>query len=216
MLRCSLLTVAFVIAATAVSLAQPVASTHFDGSTLEGWHLVDAEGGPAEGDLRWASDELRPGGYARFSDIGGDGGFLSAPLPFLGDWSSLADDGTLCFEHRIIVIHQLVEILPYEVRLSGPGGYAQFIGSAPSGVSGWNQIVVPLNQSSWTLISGTWQDLLNNVTNLRIRIELVWGADDVEGMDNIELFGGSASVPTYHTNCITWGRLRALFGTRER
>lgn len=53
-------------------------------------------------------------------------------------------------------------------------------------------MVVPLVAGDWTVTSGTWEQLLANVTDLQIDIELVSNASipgdtDIEGIDNIAL-----------------------------
>jgi hypothetical protein len=150
---------------------------------LDGW-TCDTSG------CSWAATGGNPDGHLRFQE-GGDGTTEAvAPGTFLGDWSDLDGVGNIFYDHSIISEGTGVfGYDPYYVRISGPGGSAEWEGDTPSGATGWLSITAPLDESEWTVTSGTWSALLADVTDLRIRIELVQNSggasDEVDGIDNI-------------------------------
>jgi len=153
---------------------------------LEGWTLVDKYGGSAEGSIVWCANGGNPGGYVEFTDEGNDGGFISAPSIYLGDWSPFDGNVTLSYEHEIISEEIVNSRLPYEVRIQGPGGQAQFLGETSPPPSGWQLVEVPIESSAWTILSGDWLGVLADVTSFRIRIEQTNGHVDVSGIDNVD------------------------------
>jgi len=156
---------------------------------LEGW-TCDTSG------CSWVATGGNPDGHLRF-DEGGDGTTEAiAAVTFWGDWSDLDGVGNIYYDHSIISEGTGVYGYdPYYVRIAGPGGSAEWEGDTPSGATGWVLITVPLVESEWTVTSGTWSALLADVTDLRIRVELVKNSgganDEVDGIDNVCLHTGS-------------------------
>jgi len=173
-------------------IALPQSST-FE-TSLDGWTLVDADGNSAQGTLFWQATGGNPGGFAFYRDFGSDGGFISAPSAYLGDWSELNGTGELRYEHRIVFMNNVTAIVPYEVRIAGTGGQARYLGGISPGPGSWVQVTVPINEIDWTVTTGTWAGILSGVTNLRIRIEQVDG-NDHDGIDNVWLGQSSTSIP---------------------
>lgn len=140
-------------------------------------------------EVSWSSTGGNPGGYMRFVDATGNPSWITAPPRFLGSWLGF-EGGILSYDHSLINTGSNVNnILPYRVEISGPGGVAESLHKAPSGVTNWTTISTPLVETSWTVLSGTWTTLLVNVTSLSIRIEHVGnsGGSNVEGIDNVAL-----------------------------
>ena len=161
-------------------------STSTFDTNLEGWTLVDKYGSTAEGEIEWIAAGGNPGGFVEFTDEGNDGGFISAPNIYLGDWTSFENILTISYEHTIISEELVNKRLPYEIHIQGPGGEAEFLGEVPPPPSGWHRVEVLLESSEWTMISGDWSGLLANVTSFRIRIEQTDGHVDVSGIDNVD------------------------------
>ncbi len=169
--------------------SEPIQETRFD-TGLDGWALVDVDNEPADGSVSWQSSGGNPDGYALFDDDPSPTtGYLAAPATYLGDWSGLDGEGSIQYDHRNISGDPNRTGL-HGVIIEGPGGRAQFTGTGepPTVPSPWARVVVPLVESSWHVVSGTWHALLADVTEFRIRIELITG-DDSSGMDNIRLVG---------------------------
>ena len=163
-------------------------------SDLEGWTLVDKDGSFAEGELVWRDVGGNPDGFVEFTDEGSDGGFISAPAEYLGNWTNYDGVLIISYDHIIISEGSVTERLPYEIRISGPGGEAQFLGDTPAPPSGWCPVVTPLDSDKWTILDGDWLSVLANVSSFRIRIEVTSGFFDVSGIDNIELSAYTAAV----------------------
>jgi hypothetical protein len=161
------------------------ASSTFD-TGLDGW-TSDAP------QITWEASGGNPDGYVRFSDEGAGGTHVLAPQKFLGDWSSLDGMESISFDHRLFDVGSgTVGFLPYDVGISGPGGEATWEGPTPSGPTDWLSVIVPLTQDEWSITSGAWEALLSNVTEFRIRIEVVNNAaghpsGEIDGIDNVVL-----------------------------
>jgi hypothetical protein len=73
--------------------------------------------------------------------------------------------------------------------IAGPGGFAMCT-TLESMKEFWKSLSVPVSQPAWTVTSGSWAGLINNVTELKIRIEAVWNNTsplDIDGIDNVVL-----------------------------
>jgi hypothetical protein len=175
-----------IVSAILAIASHALAITNGFDSDLEGWFLVDVNGNTAQGSLDWNAEGGNPGGCAEFTDEGNDGGFIGAPTIYLGDWSAYNGVVTFTYDHTIFSEGSVTERLPYEVRISGPGGEAQFLGATPSGPSGWHDVEVVVSEYAWNVLQGSWASILEDVTSFRIRIEQTSGHVDISGIDNIE------------------------------
>ena len=156
-------------------------------SGLDGW-----TGGPDP--IGWYSGGGNPDGYLLFNDNRNVNvspmPLVYAPLDFLGDWSGLDGIGVLSYDHKIFSTGSNSAYVPYEVYIHSGDDFARWQGDTPNGVTDWVNIEVPIDSSEWVVKQGTWEDILSNVTQLRIRVELVSGSDvlsDIEGIDNVSL-----------------------------
>jgi hypothetical protein len=179
---------ALAVGLLAATNANAVTST-FD-ADLDGWTSVH----PTE--LSWNSSGGNPGGYARFVDGFSTGGMIFAPAKFLGDWSGLDETGSITFDQKVFRTGNYSSRGNRFVSISGPGGEADWLGdSAPASCQSnpacdWTGFVVPLNEASWTVSSGSWSALLTDVTAFGIQLELYTTTlppADIEGLDNVQL-----------------------------
>jgi hypothetical protein len=165
-------------------VAQVVFST-FD-TDLDGW-TVD------RGSFGWADSGADRGGELTVDNhLEMAHATAVAPLKFLGDWSVYNNAGTLRFDHKISTLgSDVTGFSAYRVVISGPGGEARWTGETPNGLTDWTHISIPLEASAWSLASGSWPGLLENVTSLRIRMEQVLNATPNAGdlchLDNVVL-----------------------------
>jgi hypothetical protein len=131
----------------------------------------------------------------RFTDGSPVGGIAFAPSKFLGDWSALDGAGSIMFDHRTFQTGNFTGTPGYLIRLSGPGGSAEWISltaptSCPAGGCVWETLTVPIDEASWTLVSGTWSALLADVTQFELAVDLyssTSGALNIDGFDNVRL-----------------------------
>jgi len=196
--------VAAILGCTSWSLAAFVTPVKSDfKNDLDGWTILDA----SQGNFVWSGPAKgNPPGAADYTDQTSLPGIIRAPAKYLGDWSSLDGVGTLSWEHKIFKMDKVRNLVQYEAWISGPGGEANFKGGLPpvnpalpiphpANPSFWEPVVVPIEETSWTVTSGDWSNLLSNVTDLRIRIEcvanLAWFSPPLPGdnevIDNIVL-----------------------------
>jgi len=135
-------------------------------------------------------------GFLQISDkTTGVNSYGFAPPVFLGDWSLMDGNGLLTVDIRILSGSGPNGGSPDFIRLSGPGGVAHVSLSAsdltiPPRV--WKTFAFPINEAQWTLDSGSWAPLLDNVTECRLDLEYIDGTEII-GMDNFgrRLFGCS-------------------------
>lgn len=172
------------VACVAIASAEVVVRFDFDAG-LQGWSLVD----PSQGTLTWSAAGGNPLGFARFVDGDFGGGFMNAPDSFLGDWSWMNGHATLRWDHKVIDFGGAGgTAVPHEAWLVGPGGSALFTMAEPAPNGAWLTVSAPILESEWTMQSGDWSALLSNVSELRIRIELMAAPlPDINGIDNIEV-----------------------------
>jgi RHS repeat-associated protein len=179
------------------------ARSQFD-DNLEGWSTLPSTA------AQHVTSGGHSGGYLRIIDVDDSSGLIEAPATFLGNWSQLGPTGVLRYDHRIFELGtQANGFLPHEVRIAGPGGFAKWTGTTPSGTTDWSTVTVPINEGDWSVVSGTWQEIISNVTSLEIRSELVSNQSsqgDVSGIDNIALIGAELANWTIYLDQNNNGR----------
>jgi hypothetical protein len=179
--------VIFTLAGSALALGQhfPVVSTFDSGN--EGW-TINENGNPAA----WAEAGGNPGGFIRYVFAGAAPTSILAPSAFLGDWSSLDEVGYIRYDHLVGQETNVQYTCDHRIMLVGPRGSALWNGPPPNPPgSGWASYTVPLSRENWNVTSGTWEDLLADVSFFIIRYEL-YGNDgiDEEGIDNVYVAPG--------------------------
>lgn len=128
--------------------------------------------------------------------------FMLAPVRYLGSFAHFHDGAQISFQHRVELMFDpgfWGAAVGREVRLSGPGGSATWVGSAPVFSAHWTTVTVPLNATYWTQTSGTWHELLEQVTDVQIRVDHfndLFGAERTQ-FDNIALSAGYSAVPPF-------------------
>lgn len=202
---------------TGISLVQAgiVAFSGFDNG-LEG----RTSNLPSE--ISWKVTGGNPEGYAQFVDGSAGETFFVAPASFRGDLRILNGTGTLSYDQRLVQIGGFNSgMVPMEVRLFGPGGQANWIGEFPIEGLQWNHLIVPFQQSAWNVVSGSWDNLLANVTSFRIRAEHVdnfWGQPNRETftIDNVTLTANPVPEPASIVSLLIAGAAGACYRIRRR
>ncbi|MCB0807505.1 MAG: PKD domain-containing protein, partial [Bacteroidales bacterium] len=109
-----------------------------------------------------------------------------APPKFLGDWSQIDNHNA---DIRVDLNINSYSGNPYPadffIRISGPDGAAKFPlnSQIANAYNDWHTMVVPVDESQWTMESGTWAALINNVNSLQLNLEYFDGSETVY-MDN--------------------------------
>jgi DNA-binding beta-propeller fold protein YncE len=136
------------------------------------------------------------GAYLRVSSTTGIGRALLAPT-FAGNWTPADGNATIGFSFTWLT-GTIVAGRELRMALSGPGGSAHV--SLPSDdfldyARVWHPLSWPLEESAWTVDSGTWAGLLSDVQEVAISADLAV-ATDTYGIDNVFRFEtGCAPVP---------------------
>ena len=179
--------------------AAVIAFSGFD-SGFDGW----SEGiGNHPSTFTWQASGGNPSGYVKFDNNFGPiaSTRMSAPSSFLGDWSA---KGVETFSYDIAIFQTgdyVGSPTAHNVYISGPGGSATFTGpsagSSPS--SDWMNISAGIDESLWSVSSGSWSDILSDVTTLEVRMAFYTNISvfEITGLDNPTLSGTSipAAIP---------------------
>lgn len=197
--------------------AQVIASSNFDDGP-QGWSLpVSSE---------WRAEGGNPGGFL-FGPVDEPTNltpFVGAPASFLGDWSSLDGVGAIQFDYRRIENGSPINyFVPLTIVLNGgtlaPNSQAVWTGALITAQGPWARYAAPLRASKWVIQSGTWQDILSNVTSVAFQLELVSNGtvDDQNGLDNVALCG--SALADFNFDCVVDGTdlgiLLGAWGTAE-
>ena len=171
----------------AAASAEAVVTT-FD-TDREGWQIT------GDNASAWVASGGNPGGCFYVDDLAvGNFNYAVAPPEFLGDWSGLTTSDSVSFDVRFInTSGGPLDTGDYTFRISGPGGTAiALVGfSPPQGF--WTTVSHPLDPAQWTIVAGTWADILEHVDTFMLGVEYVHGEEDVR-LDNIELTGPVSAV----------------------
>jgi len=159
-----------------------VVEASFD-ADLEGWAV---SGG---GSLAWQATDGDPAGFALLEvPVLGAPTKMASPGAYHRNWSfDTAAPSILSIDVRLLTLAGNHTSGP-AFYLSGPGGSAQLVLPPEAGPSDyqWQTLVIPLEAPVWTMTAGTWENLLTNVTDLRIGANY---ADDYSTVayDNLRL-----------------------------
>ena len=143
----------FVSIIAALSGFAQVIST-FDTNT-DNWH---SEG---DGDYYWEAATGNPGGCFRVDDDAtGDWNNAFAPVKFLGNWSSATVSDYVSANVFVHQINGTYSIGIYVFKIKGPGGEATAFANVNPPLDVWNTYTAYLDPANWTMVSGTWSQLL--------------------------------------------------------
>jgi len=146
---------------------------------LEGWFEVD----PVEAGATWQSSGGNPDGYLELSDLGSGEARVLAPPGYDSDWRELDEIGFLTFDAVVLDDGgQAITGVP-TISLFGPCGSAEYA-FASSPTTSWTAFDVELDESLWTVTSGTWAELLGNIGWVELGLDFTDSQSDVSGVDN--------------------------------
>jgi DNA-binding beta-propeller fold protein YncE len=172
-----------------------VASTFDTG--LDGWKIN------GDNSAVWQATGGNPGGCLDVNDQAvGSMNWAIAPLKFLGDWSGFALTDSICFDIYEVNTSGGAWVPVEHVWIEGPLGRAWAIDPGlpvppPSGT--WLTARIPVDPAHWTVVSGTWEGLLSNVTSVRVFAEWVDGGETT-WLDNMRL---TATPPAVFSPCLS-------------
>jgi hypothetical protein len=93
------------------------------------------------------------------------------------------------YEANIFTTGGYAAIGHYQTYISGPGGEYRWVGPAPNPTVDWLTLDVPLVESEWTRVSGSWSDTVADIAEFRIVMAYYTGTypHEITGVDNIRL-----------------------------
>jgi PKD repeat protein len=162
-----------------VTFVTPTLCSDFEEGGFDGWTF------PNSGGVTNVSSGGNPGRYIQISD-GSNITYAVAPPKFLGNWSLLDNHAAEVYVDFKITSYSGTLLVPdFFIKISGPGGEAKIPGSdiITNAYNKWYTLAFPVESSSWTLVSGDWNALLANVTDVRLTAEFINGSETI-GMDN--------------------------------
>jgi hypothetical protein len=175
------------LAGTATAGPALVAETTWGGSDLAGWTFDD------NGFGSWDNPgaDGNPGGYARYTDVGGPDSppQLFAPGAYLGDYNAYIG-GFFTYDVRL-------EMAPDEpgepsnyprIRLLGSDGSEARALFDFIPTTDWQSITINIAESDWQMVSGTWDGLIDDVNGLYFGGDVLLGGGPEAGVDNFRLF----------------------------
>lgn len=174
------------LSATPATLLIPCEYDDFSGSGTGDWTFAGTSGvsNPGSGG--------NGGGYARVTDQSGPNSYALAPSRFRGDWTAFDGNGRVTIDLRILDPGSVNTGAPEFIRLSGPGGSA-YVALDPADIpvsdKVWKTFEYPVEAAFWTVDTGTWSELLAEVSECRIDLEFYTGLETV-GFDNFGRLDG--------------------------
>ncbi|HPE57659.1 MAG TPA: PKD domain-containing protein [Bacteroidales bacterium] len=157
----------------------PVICSDFEQGDYDGWSFANIGG------VSNQSSGGNPGRVIRITD--GSGISLAYPPPkFLGDWNQIDMHGAdLRMDIKVTNYSGSTLISDNFLKISGPGGVATFPMDLSIEVAfdQWKTFVFPVDESYWTMESGTWNDLIDNVNHIEITVEFL-DASEYVWLDN--------------------------------
>lgn len=115
----------------------------------------------------------------------GERNFVITPPAMTGEWLSTSADDSIYWD---LYVHQNAGSMASTnndvIELKGPGGHAQYTDFFPILEDTFMYFSVSLNPDDWTMISGTWESMIEYIDIIRIRAEYVDG-DEYVLLDNI-------------------------------
>jgi len=169
----------------------PPVYTEFDIGTYEGWTFENI------GSVSIQNTGGNPGGYCRITDGEGISQAI-APPKYNGNWSQLNDEAAVQVDFKISNFTGPLLISDYLIKISGPGGEAiiPMDSSVIAAFNQWQTFSYMINDTLWTILSGDWGSLLENVTEVRLITEFINGSE-VVAMDNFRITNDRPIVDFY-------------------
>lgn len=167
----------------------------FESGDTDSWH---SEG---DGDYYWEAGTGNPGACFRVDDDAtGDWNNAFAPVKFLGNWSAATTADYLTAD---VFLHPIATSYGsgiFVFQISGPGGEARaFVGSQPT-FDTWTTYTAYLDPANWTMLSGDWILLMQQVNELIVRAEYIQG-DEFNRLDNVGLSFTPVIIPVAPVLC---------------
>ncbi|MBP9079306.1 MAG: T9SS type A sorting domain-containing protein [Flavobacteriales bacterium] len=127
-----------------------------------------------------------PPNSLRVGDASGVLGIAMAPPKFRGDWSEVDGSGTIDMDVMVQTSVTTPSERPFLVRISGTGGAATINindDQVQAARNAWTHWTLPIQESAWTLESGSWSALLQDIAEIRVQLEFFSG-DETTYLDN--------------------------------
>ena len=147
----------------------------------DGWSFINTY---------WIAKEYSGGNPSNYLDIHGSSGLTVgvAPAKFTGSWELLVDNAEIMVDLKNISGNIDSQDPIYLFRISGDGGEAYYPVPDDFHLSAtqWNTYKAMITEDEWNIVSGDWDSLIQNVTNVKIALDF-YASDATIGMDNFRV-----------------------------
>jgi len=202
MLKASVSSFVATVFSVSAAWATPTQSVTFDfANDPQGWTLEQQTG--------WVASGGNPGGHLETFTRPFDedyGNQAHAPASWAGDWRDLEDRATITFDYRLFDPGEAVNDYgrPSLYLSNGTITARWEFGPDITDTTRWFSYSAPITlNSDWTVEGGTWEQLLQNVTDVRIAFTTVsnnWYPQDLNGLDNVGI--SIVPEPAMLMNCL--------------
>lgn len=156
-------------------------STWDSAGFYDGWSFQNV------GSIQVSMVQGNPPGSVRMGDASNVLTNAVAAPKFRGDWSDLDMQGLMRFDLFLQTSSTNYIVKDYLVRLSGPGGVTRYTTTdsiTTLTTNQWYTHEIPIAETNWEVLSGTWSDLLAFVAEIRLDLEFIQGTGEVIFLDN--------------------------------
>lgn len=163
------------------ALGTPQVCSTFDlPDNLDGWGFLNV----SSADVDTAQGVLP--NALRIGDESGVLGICMAPPKFRGDWSAVDGTGTIDLDIMVQTSATSQSERPFAVRISGAGGAATINvanDQVQAAKNAWTHWTLPIEEAAWTVETGDWTSLLQEVAEIKVQLEYFSG-DETVYVDN--------------------------------
>ncbi len=173
-----------------------ICSTWDSAGVYDGWSFQNVSS------IEVSMTQGNPPGSVRLTDAANELTYAVAAPKFRGDWSALNDVAGMTFDLYLQTSSTDYFEKEYLVQLSGAGGVARYHGTdslTALTTNQWHSYAIPISSSSWELVSGTWEELMDFVGEIRLELEFIQGTGETTYIDNFCLDTGLPTLVPQHS-----------------
>ena len=153
----------------------------FEQIGYDGWYVINATG---------VSNETGGGNPSRFLYVDGNSDFTVgvAPPKFCGSWQLVENSSAVLVDLKKLSANVNSQTPPYLFKISGENGEAIY--PVPDDfnleLGRWITVAAMIKEEDWTMLSGEWNNLIANVSDVRIALDFYDSQSEI-GMDNFRI-----------------------------
>ncbi len=157
----------------------PVICSGFESGGFDNWAFQ------GQGSVSNITSGGSPGKYLKIDNNNSATAYAYAPTKFLGNWTQVENAADICFDLMVSDYTGSTLLDDAFLRISGPGGVARIpmTTNVENAFGQWYSFTFPIQAASWTMVSGSWGALMDEVTEMIVCLEFTDGSETV-GFDD--------------------------------